>query len=89
MTGRIFERGRAPVDPPDAAETPLTDAAWRGPNVRDNLLKLSGRLECDRAALIAALAVVAGCVADSEGGTTLGSYEIGIVRTTLAKVRTP
>jgi hypothetical protein len=45
------------------------------------------RLERDRAALIAALAVVAGCVADSEGGTTLGSYEIGIVRTTLVKVR--
>ena len=35
--------------------------------------------------LVAALRIVAGCVADEQGGTTLGSYEMGIVRAALAK----
>jgi hypothetical protein len=34
-----------------------------------------------------ALTVVANCVADSEGGVTLGSYEQGIVRAAIAKTQ--
>lgn len=36
--------------------------------------------------MLAALRVVSGCVPDSQGGTTLGSYEMGVVRAALAKV---
>jgi hypothetical protein len=35
--------------------------------------------------LLEALQIIANCVADSEGGTTLGSYEMGKVRAALAK----
>lgn len=37
--------------------------------------------------LLAALRVVAACVPDDLGGTTLGSYEMGVVRAALAKVQ--
>ena len=33
----------------------------------------------------AALAIVARCIPDAEGGTTLGEYEMGKVRAALAK----
>ena len=37
--------------------------------------------------LLAALQVIANCVADSEGGVTLGSYEQGIVRAAIRKAK--
>jgi hypothetical protein len=35
--------------------------------------------------LLEALRVVRQCIADAEGGVTLGSYEMGVVRAALAK----
>lgn len=43
-------------------------------------------LKAQNAELVKALSVVANCIADDQGGTTLGSYEMAVVRAALAGV---
>ncbi len=49
-------------------------------------IQANGQLIAEAPAMLAALRIVAACVADEQGGTTLGSWEMGKVRELLARI---
>lgn len=70
----------------DSKHTPrllMAEATADSPSVTE-LLAARNELRAQNAALLAALRIVAGCVADDRGGTTLGSWEMEKVRAALA-----
>jgi len=59
-------------------------------NVNERAAAYAGeilRLEAVNAQLLAALKIVSNCVPDSEGGTTLGTWEMQRVRAAISKAK--